>query len=226
MGSYLMSGLKMRLRSRDFTIISNNCWGAHVYQWSGMEYQTPFIGLFLVPECYLRLLSNLRFYLERPLVFRNRSRHAHLNLLREQRHLHYPIGCLNDEVEIHFLHYETPLEASEKWSRRVKRVHPHDDQLFIKFCDYNWGCRYPWCSDAQIAEFDRLPFRNKVCFVGRPMPEIRSAVWIPESRHDGFVPDGLVLSGLSPKYFDAAGWIKGTNGVLRYGSFRSFLSRV
>jgi uncharacterized protein (DUF1919 family) len=52
--------LRMRVHDPEFTIVSNNCWGAHIYQNLGEPYRTPFVGLFLAPECYLRLLKRLR----------------------------------------------------------------------------------------------------------------------------------------------------------------------
>ena len=201
--------LRARIHDRDFGVISNNCWGAHIYQRLGEPYRTPFVGMFLAPECYLRLLLRLRWYLRQPLQFRDRSRHESMNGLRAERHIAYPIGCLADEVELHFIHYGSKDEAAAKWSRRVARLTPHDDHLFVKFCDRGGY------SPMQLSTFDQLPFRHKVCFVAKPMPQLQSAVWIPESK-DGSVPDGRRLSYISPKYFDTAGWINGSDGRSRW----------
>ena len=35
------------------------------------------------------------------------------------------------------------------------------------------------CTEEDIRSFDALPYKNKVCFVSRPMPEIKSAYYIP-----------------------------------------------
>jgi uncharacterized protein (DUF1919 family) len=192
--------LRARVRDRAFTIVSNNCWGAHIYQWLDEPYRTPFVGLFIAPDCYLTLLSQLRWYLKRPLVFRKRSRHDYINALRDAGGLNYPIGCFDEEVEIQFMHYSSAEEATAKWSRRLQRVVPTDDRLYIKFCDRDG------CTPAQIATFDGLPFRNKVCFVSRPAPAFSSTVWIPGS--DGAcVPDGLQLAKASARHFDVAAWI-------------------
>jgi uncharacterized protein (DUF1919 family) len=201
--------LRSQVRTRDFTIISNNCWGAHIYQKLGIEYQTPFIGLFLTPDAYLLLLSRLRWYLNSELTFCDTSRYEHINDFRDKMSAPYPIGYLGGAVEIHFLHYASELEAAEKWSRRVKRVSQDDSQLFVKFCDRD-GCTYD-----QLMQFDRLPLQNKVCFSSKPLPTMRSAIWIPDSEGNS-VPDGAKLSALSPKYFDAAAWINGTNGHPRW----------
>jgi uncharacterized protein (DUF1919 family) len=196
--------LRSQLRTRNFTIISNNCWGAHIYQKLGIAYQTPFIGLFLTPDSYLLLLSRLRWYLSRELTFRATSRYDPINTFRQKMKTAYPIGYLDGEVEIHFLHYASEAEAKAKWSRRVQRVSKDDRQLYVKFCDRDG------CSDDHLAQFDELPFQNKVYFSSKPLPEVRNAVWIPESRGNS-VPDGAKLSALSPRYFDAVAWINRKN---------------
>jgi uncharacterized protein (DUF1919 family) len=196
---------RLRVRRRDFTIVSNNCWGAHVYQICGEPYRTPFVGLFFAPACFVSLVQRFRWYMGRPLQFIGRSRHESINRFREEGKLTYPIGLLGDDVEIQFLHYKSPAEATEKWNRRVERIIGDDSRLYFKFCDRDG------CSPEQLAAFDAAPLAHKVCFVSRPMPELKSAVWIPEST-GGQVPDGLQLSYLSPKYFDAASWLNGGGG--------------
>ncbi len=48
--------LRSLVHDRELTIVSNNCWGAHVCQRLGIPYRTSFVGLFLTPDDYLRLL--------------------------------------------------------------------------------------------------------------------------------------------------------------------------
>ena len=48
--------LRSKVGKRCFTLISNNCWGAHIYQDLGIAYETPFVGPFLDPDSYLNLL--------------------------------------------------------------------------------------------------------------------------------------------------------------------------
>ena len=201
--------LCVRLKSQIFTIVSNNCWGAHIYQNLGQPYQTPFIGIYFAPECYIVLLSRFRWFLDQPIHFVDRSRHDYVNAYRKKENLHYPIGCLGGEVEVQFLHYASESDAIEKWNRRLKRVCSDDSKLFFKFCDRDG------CTSGQLAAFDQVPFQNKVCFVSRPATHLRSAVPIP-SLHENQVPDGLTLSRISPRYFDAAGWINGSDGRPRW----------
>lgn len=205
--------LRARLAGQDFTIVSNNCWGAHVYQQLGRPYQTPFVGLFLAPACYLALVPRLRWYLARPLRFVPRSRHECVNAFRDGRPHRYPIGLLGDDVELQFLHYGTEAEAAATWVRRAARVTPDDARLFFKFCDRDG------CTPEQLAAFDAAPVAHKVCFVSRPAPGLGCAVHVPGAA-GGQVPDGLQLSRVSPAYFDAAGWVAGTGTRPGWWPFR------
>jgi uncharacterized protein (DUF1919 family) len=197
--------LLARLKFRDFTIVSNNCWGTHIYQFLGEPYKTPFVGLFLTPSCYITLIPRLRWFLAQPIYFVKTSRYDYINALREKQKLKYPIGCLGGDVEIQFLHYGSEKDAEEKWSRRVERMSRDDSRLFFKFCDRDE------CTVDQLMAFDNLPFGNKVCFVSKPSLHMGSAVWIPGCS-DGQVADGLQLSKISPRYFDSVGWLNGSDG--------------
>lgn len=69
---YLPLTTKIRrktLKDDIFTIISNNCWGRTVYESYGMRKISPTVGLFIMPEDYLKFVSNLNYYLEQPLKF-------------------------------------------------------------------------------------------------------------------------------------------------------------
>ena len=37
---------KARIKNKEITIISNNCWGGFMYQSCGLQYNTPLIGLY------------------------------------------------------------------------------------------------------------------------------------------------------------------------------------
>ena len=89
-------------------------------------------------------------------------------------------------------------------------------RYFFKFCDRDG------CTLEQLKAFDKAPVAHKVCFVSRPMPNLQTVVRIPDIT-TGEMPDGLTLSYISPRYFDAAGWINGTDGHPRWPQL---LSRV
>ena len=73
----------------------------------------------------------------------------------------YPIGLINNKIEIHFLHYKTEKEAKSKWNRRVKRINWNN--LYIKMDDRDG------CTLDIIKRFDQLPFKNKIFFQPKSM---------------------------------------------------------
>lgn len=144
-----------RVKSRDFTIISNNCWAGSVYRYFDMPYLSPTVGLYFFADDYLKFVSDLQHYLELELRFipAKESRYAQELAMRNQ--LHVPVGVL-DDIEVIFLHYPTEKEAKEKWERRVQRI--NWDNVFLKFSRMNN------CSEEHIQQFLELPFCNKFVF--------------------------------------------------------------
>ena len=93
--------LKRQVHNTNFTIIANNCWGSRIYQELGFKYNTPFVGLFFVAPCYIRLLGNLDYYLASDLQFVNQSKYRIFQKTKD-----YPIGLIGKDVEIHFRHHQ------------------------------------------------------------------------------------------------------------------------
>lgn len=160
---------RLALRTRDFTVISNNCFGGFVYQRYGLPYKTPTAGLFFMPEEYIRLLADPRRYFTAPLVFIDPQDAPHAQQLRAQdeRYGTYPVARLLD-VTVYFMHYETQAHAQQAWVRRVGRI--CWDRVLYKFCDQNGA------TPEQIAAFDTLPHAHKVCFCARAYPGLESVV--------------------------------------------------
>ena len=103
--------LRRRIRNMDFSIIASNCWGSRIYQELKIPYNTPFAGLFFYAPCYIRLLSNLETALGAELKFAEKSRYVSKSRGSNERP--YPIGILNDDIEIHFQHYKTAEDAGK-----------------------------------------------------------------------------------------------------------------
>ncbi len=209
---------QFRTRGRPFTIVSNNCWGAEIYTELKLPYSTPFVGLFVLPPCYLKLLSDLRGYLKQPLRFVGESGYGEVESARRQRNWIYPIALLGD-VEIHFLHYKSEAEAADKWARRLARI--HWDHLFFKFCDYQLP------TTAELQAFDRLDLPRKVLFTAQPQPSLKCAIspptlWAPPTAalH---LPDGLTLYRVCKGFFNVGDWLRGDTG--RPGLLQSTLTK-
>jgi len=159
-----------RLKNESFSIISNNCWGGFVYQSYGIKYSSPTIGLYFMADDYIKFLSNIHFYLSLDLKFIEPTKSKYYQEKKsEKRFGNYPIGLLGD-VEIFFLHYNSSKEAQSKWNRRVALI--NFEKLLVKFNDQN-GCRR-----EHFEKFEKLDFKNKICFVSNQNVEFQSCVWI------------------------------------------------
>jgi uncharacterized protein (DUF1919 family) len=184
---------------RPFTIVSNNCWGAHVYQALGAPYAPPFVGLFIPPESYLNLLGDFARLMRAGLEFTPTSRSSSVNAWRAAEGLRYPIGLLGGEVEIDFQHYPDEAAAREAWRRRSARMVSDPGRLFFKFDDREGA------TAAHIDAFCALGLPNKVCFTARPGPA--PTVVVPPAPGEDHVPDGVALAAVSRGYFNTLRWI-------------------
>ena len=93
-----------------------------------MPYQSPFVGMFVFSPYYIKMLKNLKHYLSGDIL---------LKFVKESKYIKdfdnaYPLV-------LHFLHYADEEEATQKWERRLKRM--HWDNLYFKFND-NDACTY------------------------------------------------------------------------------------
>lgn len=186
---YLHPAWRRRLRNPGVSIISNDCWGGFMYRYLKLPFHSPFIGLFVMPGDFVRLLRNPG-RLQGELTFIPKSGSRHL------AHIHhtsiYPVGVLPTGEEIHFLHYASEAEARDKWTRRLKRI--DWDNAIIKLSD-NYHI-----TPQMMQDFDALPYPEKVLFTGTPHPELRCAVYLPEFAELGRTAERI--HKISHRYWD------------------------
>lgn len=104
------------------SIIANNCWGGVTYNALGMQFLSPFINMFVLPEDYLKLLNRFDFYMDQPLHYIEDG--FEVNLKRN-----YPIVGLAD-VTLNFNHYTEFESAVQIWEKRKARL--NFDNLFVE----------------------------------------------------------------------------------------------
>ena len=147
-----------KLRNRDFTIISNNCWGGMIYQRYGLKYNTPTVGLYFYAEDFIKFLLRLEYYLKLDPVIINLEESKYKEKLYILRKRHYFPIIKIDDIEIIFLHYKTDKEAIEKWNYRKKRIKMNN--LLVKFNDQNMF------TTDYLDIFNNLKYTNKIFFTG------------------------------------------------------------
>lgn len=154
----------IKILKSKITIIADNCWGAYTYNYLGLQFNSPFILCFvsstdnsnetIASEEYLKMLSNLDYYIQSPL---QEVRDMPMN-----GYWCWPKGKLGtgtDSVYLNFNHSNSFKEAEADWNRRVKRY--NSENLFVKMTIYN---------DEQAEKFSQLPFKNKVGFYHKDTP--------------------------------------------------------
>ncbi|WP_052342635.1 DUF1919 domain-containing protein [Bacillus sp. EB01] len=180
---------KKIVKGKDFTIISNNCWGGFIYQSYELPYNSPTIGLYFMADDFLKFVSNLRYYLNSKLEFINPNNSKYYEQLKTDKKFGtYPIGKLQD-IEIIFLHYKSEEEALRKWVRRCNRVNLN--KLLVKFNDQNG------CTEQHLIEFDNLPLKNKICFTSKDYPLLNSVVYIKSAKNQKHIEASQEPFGLS-----------------------------
>lgn len=173
---------RIKLKHKDFTIISNNCWAGFIYQYYGLPYKTPFIGLYLFADDYIKLLDNLKYYLAKPLTELTPERSKYKEMLIKRGHLNkFPIGIIDNDIEIHFMHYKNFIEAKNIWDRRLMRI--NYKKLIVKFSDNDL------CSDDHILMFSNLDFPNKLCFTSKKFENLENVIQLKEFENSKTVKD-------------------------------------
>lgn len=90
---------KKQLKFKDFTIISNNCWGGMVYESYNLPKESPTIGMFFVAEDYIDFLTDIKGYINGELSFikPEESRWKKMTQISaDKRFGSYPIGILSN----------------------------------------------------------------------------------------------------------------------------------
>ena len=179
----------------DYSIISCNCIGGILYHSFNSIFLSPTINLYMEGPDFIKFCKNLSYYLD-------------INDLKFIKNASYPIAYV-DDVKIHFLHYNSEIDAKNCWLRRKKRVNL--DKIVIIFTD-----RDNFKTDL-INEFNKLPYK-KVMFSHINYP-LDNVVFIKDDARKKQVDDlTQYVNRLGKRrfelYFDFEKWLidgKGTN---------------
>lgn len=155
---------RSRLKNENFTILSSNCTGGVLSHDLGLQFLSPTINMFICPKDFVKFLTNLEEYLSLELEE------------RIEPDLGYPVAILGDIV-LHGLHYSSFQIMKEKWNERKQRINLSN--LYVMMFERD-GCTYD-----DVKAFDKLPYKHKIVFVHKEMPEISSAYYIPGTELEG-----------------------------------------
>lgn len=136
--------LYIKLRGKQVSILSINCWGGGTYHSLNLPFQSPFINFFMNTESFARLCRNLPEYLSQPVEYLG----MHWS---DQLQYAYPLLQLGD-VELHANHYQSGAGFIEKWGTRLKRLKL--DNILVETVAAN---------EKELAYAETIPYR-KICF--------------------------------------------------------------
>lgn len=155
-GIYLFLKRK-KLKNKDICLISSNCNGAAILHDMKLQFNSPFVNLWIKPKDFIKMVSSLEEYLDYDLEFTTESG------------IDYPIGVLKD-IKIYFQHYKSEEEAHKKWDERKRRV--NYENIYILFSDRDG------CTEEDLNDFDNLAWERKTVFVNRPHKTVKSSCYI------------------------------------------------
>lgn len=149
--------LRKRLKNKDFTLITNNCFGGIVYHQLGLPFLSPTINLGFTFEGYLAFARDIPYYLS-----------CEIEDISHEHKLPFPVGRIVPKDDQHipimllFGHYHSFEEAVTKWKKRAKRVNMDN----LAFIYYHIGKPRP----NLFREFEALP-GNKMMILQEDMPD-------------------------------------------------------
>lgn len=224
--------LRREVVARDFSIICNNCWAGRIYQLMDLPYTTPFTGLYLFADDYIKLLSKLRENLALPLRFVTVSRHlAAPNLAAANPACRIPPATsISSGVPPTTPAGSNPPTPYSIGSNPSYPIGLLGDDIEIHFLHYHseqearekWErrvVRINWdrlfisfserdlCTPQHIAQFDALEFPRKVCFTANEYRDLSSIVWLKNYKGQGEVGDLYRDYKVVMKQFDIARWL-------------------
>ncbi len=152
---------KMRQHSKndvDRTIFCNMCLGGVISHDFKLRFCSPTVNLMIPGHEFVEMMKNPR-QLEGCITKVTDSGKK------------YPVGLLNNQYHLHFIHYKTFEEAVETWRRRVNRV---DYSSIYAILVETASCNY-----QDLEKFDELPFKHKIALVHKTYPGIKCSKVIP-----------------------------------------------
>ncbi len=131
---------------RDWTIVSDNCYGVAYMKALAQEtkkpYESPFFSIFIYAPDYITLLENFDEYMKiEPVAQLPDNGNDKFGGKSKYRRVisKYPVLLLKGskgDVELHFAHEkQSPQEAIRKWTSRSSRMNMNKKDMFVKMDD-------------------------------------------------------------------------------------------
>ena len=180
--------------------MSNTCIGGIISHDMGLKFLSPTINLYIRPQEFVKLISDLDYYLS-------------LEMVEIQHPAPYPVAMLGD-ITLYLKHYETFEDAKKKWEERCERINKNKIYLMMTDRDFSPPDKKREACDKTVLEaFDKLPYK-KVCFTGYKYENLHSCKEVSKNK-DGdcvnIITDIVSYSGKRlyqyADHFDYIDWL-------------------
>ena len=187
------NGNRKKLENHGFSIICSDCTAGCICKDLKEQMRSPTRNFYFNADGYIKFCQNLEYYLSLPLTDDTE--------LVETQYLTAMCG----DVRLFLVHYGTVEQAKEEWERRKERV--NYDNIFFLMNDRNF------CTEEHIAEFDALPYPNKICFTHVKYPQYKSTFYITGSEEDDYLESVMDYVHLwwIRRYYDQFDFVKWLN---------------
>ena len=135
------------------------------------------MGLYFFADEYIKFLENFEDLIHSPIKIVDATESKYYSTLKSRGQTTVPIGILNDNVEIVFLHYKTKEEAYEKWTRRCTRV--NEKNPIVKFSEMNL------CNEEHLKAFEQLDYKKKLLLLAKEHEQITDGIIIKKYTRNG-----------------------------------------
>lgn len=115
---YIIRKTRDNLKTKDFTILSQNQIGGMIYNDMKQTQLSPTIDTIISSTDFIKFINKLDYYLNQEIIFEE---------IKD-----YPIGKL-DDIYIHFINYKTIQDANQKWHQRKKKI--NFDKMIVLMSD-------------------------------------------------------------------------------------------
>jgi len=191
-----------KINNKNFTIVSDDGWGKEVYDAFNIPYQSPFIGIQIFNSDFIKLANDFEHYIDKPVHFINHSESKHQKSFRHCFGNDYPLGLLNNDIELHFIDYKSPEEALKHWNDRKSKITL--DNLFFKMDASREDNNL-----TTIEAFENINRSNKICFVNCHDQEKNAKDNSTLHLIDYWNPVSEIFFPQSLSSFDLMGWLNG-----------------
>ena len=140
-----------RNKNKDFTLIARDCIGGLVYHQFKLRFLSPTINLFFEPADFNEFCLNLKNYIDCEMTELKGS------------NIEYPVGVISPKnmkpIKVHFMHYESFIEAHNKWEERKKRINWNNIYVVSSFC---YPGEIKTYSEELVSDWNKIPYKKVV----------------------------------------------------------------